>query len=149
MTEPLATYLPWALSALTILAIELQGRKWPQAWAVSLANQVVWVAWILASESWGFAPMCAILSVQYARNHLRWVRDERERHRREALLGPQHWNCRSAIEPKLQNGCTGCSHRRHCEAWGCCIREEGAKASNRAQGAPKPAGEGMGWGGRR
>lgn len=73
VSEAITQYLPWLLSATTIVAIELQGRKWAQAWALSLAGQLAWFAWIWASKQWGFAPMAITLTFQYARNHLRWM----------------------------------------------------------------------------
>lgn len=76
----IADYLPWLMSAITITAIELQGRKAPKAWALSLAGQLLWFTWI--GFTWqhnkGFAPMTIVLSFQYARNHWRWVREARE-----------------------------------------------------------------------
>lgn len=75
--EAIVKYLPWLMSAITITAIELQGRKWPKAWALSLAGQVFWFAWIAADweRNQGFLPMTAVLSFQYVRNHLRWLRE--------------------------------------------------------------------------
>lgn len=75
MRQAITNYLPWLMSLITILAIELQGRKWPRAWALSLGSQVFWFAWIVASQQWGFLPMTVILTFQYVRNHLKWARE--------------------------------------------------------------------------
>lgn len=75
MREAISQYLPWLMSAITIVAIELQGRKWPRAWMLSLAGQVFWFLWIACSKQWGFLPMTSILSVQYIRNHIKWKRE--------------------------------------------------------------------------
>jgi hypothetical protein len=77
MRDAITNYLPWLMSLVTIVAIELQGRKWPKAWALSLAGQGFWFLWIACSKQWGFMPMAAVLCVQYARNHWRWVAEAR------------------------------------------------------------------------
>jgi hypothetical protein len=73
MVQFLAHYMPWLLSAITIVATELLGRKWRWAWAISLGNQALWLVWIAASSNWGFLPLTFILSIQYLRNHVRWA----------------------------------------------------------------------------
>jgi hypothetical protein len=50
----------------------LAGNKNRHAWAIGLANQALWLIWIVASESWGLIPMNAALWIVYARNHLKW-----------------------------------------------------------------------------
>lgn len=74
--ELVKVYLPWLLSAITIYMTLMAGNKKPWAWAIGLANQVLWLAWIIASESWGLLPMTAALTVVYARNHIRWMKSE-------------------------------------------------------------------------
>lgn len=110
MRDAITNYLPWLMSAITITAIELQGRKWPRAWALSLGGQVFWFIWIAAAwdgPGKGFLPMTAILCFQYLRNHLSWMRQ------REA--GP-------AIEAKLPNKCAACVTPHVCERDARCIR---------------------------
>lgn len=65
-------YLPWLLSAITIWMTLLAGNKTRWAWLVGLANQSLWLTWIIASESWGLLPMTAALTFVYARNHFKW-----------------------------------------------------------------------------
>jgi hypothetical protein len=50
----------------------LAGNNHPHAWAVGLGNQVLWVTWIIASETWGLIPMSIALGIVYARNHFKW-----------------------------------------------------------------------------
>lgn len=66
------TYLPWLLSAITIYTMLLAGNVSKHTWAVGLANQALWLIWIIASASWGLIPMNIALWVVYARNHLKW-----------------------------------------------------------------------------
>lgn len=65
-------YLPWLLSAITIWMTLLAGNKRPSAWLVGLVNQVLWLIWIISSETWGMLPMNIVLAFLYLRNHLKW-----------------------------------------------------------------------------
>lgn len=69
----IASYLPWLLSAITIYMTVLAGNKHRMAWAVGLANQALWLLWIVSTEAWGLLPMNAALWVVYARNHFKWT----------------------------------------------------------------------------
>lgn len=72
MTAILATYAPWALSAMTIWTALLAGNKTRNAWLVGLLAQALWLAWIIASETWGMLPGNVALWIVYTRNHLKW-----------------------------------------------------------------------------
>jgi hypothetical protein len=74
----IVTYLPWLMSCLTIWMTLLAGNNHPRAWAVGLANQVLWVTWIIASETWGLIPMSIALAIVYARNHFKWKAEKKE-----------------------------------------------------------------------
>lgn len=66
------TYLPWLLSVITIYMTILAGNKHPKAWLFGIVNQALWLAWIIASETWGLIPMNVALWAVYARNHWKW-----------------------------------------------------------------------------
>jgi len=74
----IVTYLPWLMSCLTIWMTLLAGNNHPRAWAVGLANQVLWVTWIIASETWGLIPMSIALAIVYARNHFKWKAEKED-----------------------------------------------------------------------
>lgn len=74
MAEAIRAYLPWLLSAITIWTMFLAGNKHRQTWTIGLANQALWLVWIVASSAWGLLPMNAALWIVYARNHLKWSR---------------------------------------------------------------------------
>lgn len=57
MKNAIVTYLPWALSAITIYTMILAGDKRRHTWAVSLGNQALWLTWILVSGTYGLLPM--------------------------------------------------------------------------------------------
>ena len=68
------THLPWLLSCLTIYMTILAGNLTKWAWIIGLANQALWLVWIVSTEAWGLVPMNLALWVVYARNHLKWMR---------------------------------------------------------------------------
>lgn len=68
----IVAYLPWLLSAITIWMTLMAGNKHPNAWAIGLVNQLLWLIWIVASASWGLLPMNIALWIVYTRNHLKW-----------------------------------------------------------------------------
>lgn len=53
----------------------LAGNKHPKAWAIGIANQVLWLIWIIAANEWGFLPMNIALWIVYTRNHFRWSKN--------------------------------------------------------------------------
>lgn len=72
MTDVVANYLPWLLSAITIWMTLMAGNKHPKAWLIGLGNQLLWLIWIYAVGAWGLLPMNLALWVVYGRNHLKW-----------------------------------------------------------------------------
>lgn len=72
MSNAIASYLPWLLSAITIYMTVLAGNKHRKAWLFGLANQALWLVWIVTTGAYGLLPMNAALWVVYARNHLKW-----------------------------------------------------------------------------
>lgn len=65
-------YMPWLMSAITLYMTVLAGNKSRYAWLIGLFNQALWLAWILATENYGFLPMNLALCIVYARNHIKW-----------------------------------------------------------------------------
>lgn len=72
MADLVVSGLPWLLSAITIYTMFLAGNLSRHTWAVGLANQALWLVWIIAAGAWGLLPMNAALWFVYARNHLKW-----------------------------------------------------------------------------
>jgi hypothetical protein len=64
--------IPLATSVGTLLMMWLAGSKRVVAWKVGLANQVLWVWFIVAFEAWGLIPLTLALTFTYARNLVRW-----------------------------------------------------------------------------
>lgn len=71
-TQPLIIILlPHLLSAITIWMMVLAGNRHPRAWALGLANNMVWLIYIVASSTWGLLWMNVALWYVYYRNHLK------------------------------------------------------------------------------
>jgi hypothetical protein len=68
-------YLPWLISALTIISTVLQGNLWKNVWVLNFGIQLVYLVWILLSENYGFLPLTFTLMVIYVRNHLKWNKE--------------------------------------------------------------------------
>jgi hypothetical protein len=71
-THAIIVYLPWLLSAITILMTVMAGNKHRSAWLVGLVAQALWLVWIVACHAWGLVPMNIVLWAVYARNHIKW-----------------------------------------------------------------------------
>lgn len=67
--------LPFLLSAITLWMTFLAGNKHPNAWAVGLVNQLLWLIWIISVQKWGLLPMNIGMWILYYRNHLKWRLD--------------------------------------------------------------------------
>jgi hypothetical protein len=64
--------LPYLLSISTVIGVLRQGNKDNLGWYIMLANQSVWLAWILLSGSYGFLLMNIVLWFVSIRNILLW-----------------------------------------------------------------------------
>lgn len=77
VNEFVREWLPWVMSAITLYMTFLQGRKTWKAWAVGLANQLLWLWFVIETRTWGLLPLNIGLWWLYARNLRIWYRDER------------------------------------------------------------------------
>jgi hypothetical protein len=72
MRENLAEYMPWLLSAVSLVMMVLVGRLNRNAWTFGLGVQALWLLWIWAANKPGFLPLTAALVVVYVINYRRW-----------------------------------------------------------------------------
>lgn len=63
---------PWLLSVVTLVGIYVQGNKHHHGWTIGLANQILWVTFIVLYDAWGLLPLSIALVVLYSRNLLKW-----------------------------------------------------------------------------
>lgn len=61
--------IPWITSAVTLLAVWLNGRNVRLSWKISLLNQAVWLVFIVTYNAWGLLPLTLTLSAIFA-HHL-------------------------------------------------------------------------------
>jgi hypothetical protein len=66
---------PWILSCLGILMTYMAGNKHKWAWAIGIASQILWFAYVTYTKQWGFLPMSITLFVIYTRNHFKWIKE--------------------------------------------------------------------------
>ncbi len=48
------------------------GNQKKYTWLIGLANQALWLTWIITIRAWGLLPMTAALTFVYLRNHFKW-----------------------------------------------------------------------------
>lgn len=65
----------WVCGAITVIGIEMTGRKMWQGWAVGLGNQAFWLLLIFTRELWGLLPLTIVLTVLYAKYLVKWYRE--------------------------------------------------------------------------
>ena len=75
MIQMYIKYGPWLLSTVTIALTIMQGNKYKHAWSLTLVNQVLWLAWIIASGTYGFILLNLSMWVVCIRNHLKWRKE--------------------------------------------------------------------------
>jgi hypothetical protein len=72
-------YLPWVLSICTLYMTYLAGTGDVRTWRVGILTQVLWIVWVIGSQTWGMLPMSIGLSALYARNHILWKRQQTQK----------------------------------------------------------------------
>lgn len=69
----------WALTLVGATCFALAGgigtRKVWWAWYIGLAGQLLWLAYSLISQQWGFLVGVVIYSIVYTRNTVKWTRE--------------------------------------------------------------------------
>jgi hypothetical protein len=74
--------IPWwwsvLLTTVGVVGLFLAGSKYKLGWAVGLGAQGLWIAYAIATQQWGFLASAGAYGYVYARNYIRWLREERE-----------------------------------------------------------------------
>ena len=71
----MSPYWSYLLTAVGIFGIYLAGRKNLYGWAVGLGAQVLWIAYAVSTEQWGFIVSAFAYGSVYARNWSRWAKE--------------------------------------------------------------------------
>lgn len=69
----------WVLSIVGLAGFFLAGKKVWWAWYVNIANQVLWTAYALLTEQWGFLAGTVFYFVVFTRNAYLWTKEHRSR----------------------------------------------------------------------
>lgn len=85
MDEVLKQLIPLVLSVNTLALTWLVGSRRTLGWVLGCAGQVLWFVFIVVWQVWGLLPLAIGLSVIYARNLIRWRREQTKRHGYEAF----------------------------------------------------------------
>lgn len=67
--------MDWIAGAMTLLAMELIGRKYWQGWLIGLLNQGFWAYLIIDRQLYGLIPLTAVLTWRYGTHLSRWKRE--------------------------------------------------------------------------
>lgn len=70
-------YWSWILSAVGLLGFFLAGSKVWWAWYVNIFNQVIWTAYAIITQQWGFLVGTAFYFVVFIRNAVKWTKEHR------------------------------------------------------------------------
>lgn len=72
----------WILTFLGVTTFFLAGNKVWWAWYVGIGVQVLWFAYAIVSQQWGFLAGGFFYSWVYIRNTIKWTKEHREEVRR-------------------------------------------------------------------
>lgn len=68
--------IPFITGLLTIAGMWRAGSKKTDAWIIGLINQGFWALTIFVFGVWGLLPLTTSLTIIYARNLIRWRKEE-------------------------------------------------------------------------
>ena len=64
----------WILTAVGVTGLYLAGKKFWWAWYVGLGAQVLWLAYAISTEQYGFIVSAFAYGAVYLKNGLEWQR---------------------------------------------------------------------------
>lgn len=82
--SPLWSYV---LTAIGVTGFVLAGRKVWWCWYLNIANQIIWVAYSVLTEQWGFLIGVLVYTVVFTKNAISWTREHRQQQADPDLLG--------------------------------------------------------------
>lgn len=68
--------IPLATSVVTVCGMWLAGNKNVWGWYLGIANQALWLTFIITFDAWGLLPLLVVLLFVYSRNVFRWKREQ-------------------------------------------------------------------------
>lgn len=67
----------WALTGVGVTCMYLVGRQRTYGWLLSVAAQLLWLTYAIATRQWGFILSAGLYGGIYTLNWLRWRRRDR------------------------------------------------------------------------
>lgn len=67
----------WLLTIVGVTGFFLAGRKVWWCWYINLACQVLWFAYSIVTQQYGFIAGAAIYTIIFSQNAVKWTRDHR------------------------------------------------------------------------
>jgi hypothetical protein len=68
---------PWILTIVGCVGFKLAGAKVWWAWYINIGNQILWAAYAVVTEQWGFLLGIPIYLSVFVPNAIRWTREHR------------------------------------------------------------------------
>jgi hypothetical protein len=68
----------WVLTAVGLAGFYLAGKKVWWAWYINIANQIIWTAYSIITQQWGFLVGTAFYVVIFTRNAYLWTKEHRK-----------------------------------------------------------------------
>lgn len=88
-----------ALAAVGVLGLYLSGKKNYWGWGIGLGAQVLWIAYAIVTQQWGFIISALAYAWVYGKNFLSWRKDA------QPVPTPLP-KARDMLEELLQHGCS-------------------------------------------
>jgi hypothetical protein len=70
-------YWSWILAVIGVAGIYFVGKKTLWGWFVLLFNEVIWIAYAVITEQYGFIVSAIAYGAVYIRSYLHWKADEK------------------------------------------------------------------------
>lgn len=71
----------WILTAIGLTGFYLAAHKVWWCWYINIANQLIWAAYSLVTQQWGFLIGVVAYTIVFSRNAGVWTREHREKQR--------------------------------------------------------------------
>jgi hypothetical protein len=68
-------YWSWVLAVVGVAGIYFVGRRTLWGWFVLLFNEIVWVAYAIVTEQYGFIVSAVAYAAVYIKSYLHWRKD--------------------------------------------------------------------------
>lgn len=68
-------YWSWLLTAVGVTGLYFAGRKRSVGWGIGIGAQVLWFAYAISTEQYGFVVSCVAYGWVYIKNFRSWRRD--------------------------------------------------------------------------